>query len=245
MKTTAVVALFVAAILFGCIGGGGGGTPTPTATPMATPTPVVTRTPTPAPTATPAVTQTPVITPTPTPAGMATPTPEPQLSWAELFGCTRTGISYAYRMTSAGGTVDVGYSMSEGGMVGGVDTVLKASTIEMGGTTVTTREWDTKVGCRCVKVEQTVGGQTMPGQCAAPGEVGGGEPQGAQTTITSLGTEQISVPAYTGSAMKYRVRSVGASGTSEADVWITPSVPVALKMRTADATVELLRYSTT
>ena len=241
MKVEAVAVLLAAVLVFGCIGGGGGGTPTPA--PITTHTPAVTATPggaatqTPAAeTPTPVVTATPAVTPTPAGAG------QEEMTWAELFGCARTGMMYAYRITTPQGTNEMEYRTSEGGMVGGVDTVKKSYAISAQGMEVTTSEWDTKVGCRCVKVETAFGAQVMPGQCPDTSQ-GGGEPSGAQTTITNVGMEQVSVPAYSGMATKYHSVTVSSGGTYSSDVWSAPGIPVPVKTVTSGATMELLRYS--
>jgi len=240
-KLQVILLLAVGAILFGCIcGGTGGGFETPTPGPAHTATPSGTHTPigtiTPGQTTTPAGTSTPV-------GGLTTPTPSGGTqSWEELFGCARTGLSYTYRVRTGETTMDMSYETSNGGMVNGIDTVLKTITVETQGTAITTKEWDSKVGCRCVKVEMVYGGQAIPGQCPPQGS-GGGEPENAQTTITSMGIETISVPAYTGPAMKYSVTSVGSSGTVTVEVWQAPNIKVPVKWSSSGTTFELVRYS--
>jgi len=237
----AVILLIAGALLFGCIcGGGGGGWGSPTPIPEHTATPFSTATPaggaSQTPTATPAGTATPS-------GGLATPTPSgEEQSWEDVFGCAKVGLSYTYRMTAGQGSIEMSYETRDGGSVEGVDTVLKTITTETQGTTVTMREWDSKVGCRCVKTEIVYGGQTFPGQCPPPGS-GGGEPEDAHTTITNVGVETVSVPAYTGPAMKIRVTSTGSSGTVTVDVWQAPNIPIPVKWSSGGTTAELVRYS--
>ena len=134
------------------------------------------------------------------------------------------------------------YATSSGGMVNGVPTVLKTITIQAQGMTLISREWDALVGCACVKVESEYAGQTMPGQCPAPGQ-GTGEASGAQTTYTTVGIEAVSVPAYTGPATKTHVVSVTSDGTYSSDVWSAPGILVPVKMVTSGTTLELVSYS--
>ncbi len=236
--TGIIVLLIAAAVLFGCISGGGVATPTPvpTATPVQTPTPVSTATP--VPTATPAASATPTPAPTGT-AAAATPTPGSNATWASLTGCDRAGLSYTYRTTVQGTAMDMQYATSDGGMVSGVATVLQTVTLSTGGVQMVTHTWNARVGCSCVKVESVYAGQTIPGQCPSAAQGGGGG--GANPTITTIGTEQVSVPAYSGPAVRYHM--VGADGSYTSDVWVAPSISVPVKMTAANATMELVTYS--
>jgi len=239
------VVLLAAAVLFGCIGGGGQTTPTPVATPVATPvhTPTPVHTATPVVTPTPATNETPSGTATPAPTGTpvagASPTPGGTQSWESLTGCDKTGLGYTYRMTSQGTQMDLQYATSDGGTVNGVATVLQTTTMTTGGMNIVTRTWTAKVGCSCVKVETEMMGQVTPGQCAA----GAGSGGTATPTITNMGTEQVSVPAYTGSATRYHLVSTSASGSVEMDYWVAPSINVPVKTTASGVTMELVSYT--
>ncbi|MDD5317510.1 MAG: hypothetical protein PHF51_02130 [Candidatus ainarchaeum sp.] len=238
-KLFAIVGL-VAMLMLGCTGGTNATpaptpapTEAPTAPPQATPTPVAAATPTPEATA----------AATPTPEAAAQPTPGQEEDWASLFGCAQTGISYTYTITVNETSMDMAYVASDGGSVNGVDTVLKTYTMSSGGMEITTREWDSKDGCRCVKIESSIAGQTIPGQCPVPGQ-GSGEAEGAQTSITSQGTETVSVPAYSGLATKYRVTSeTGAGAAYAADIWRAPGITVPVKITSDGVTMVLAAYS--
>ncbi len=254
-----VIMVAVAALLlYGCFGlGGGGATPTPsphmtpgtTETPAVTPTANATAETTETPAETPTVeetetpAETPPASPTETPGELPTPTPAGgNATWENVFGCAQAGLSYTYRVITENTTLVLQYTTGEGGTVEGVDTVLRTATMNTSGTTVTAREWDAKVGCRCVKAESVFSGQTIPGQCPAAGQ-GTGEPIGSQTTITTVGVEQVSVPAYTGPATKIRVVSTSASGTYTADVWQVATIAVPVKMVASNTTTELVSYT--
>lgn len=230
----------VAMLLLGCIGGGTQTTPTPEPTvgPTAEPTQPPNETPTPVP------------TPTPTPEGELVPLPTPTglppvvevSDWNDLFGCARTGLSYTYRVTTADGTMDIGYATTSGGTVEGTNTVLKTYTMESAGMQIITREWDSSSSCRCVKTESVIGGQTVPGTCPAAGQ-GAGEAEGAQTTILPEGIETVNVPAYSGLATKYTVTSTSAAGTYSASVWTAAGISVPVKIVSSGVTTELVTYS--
>jgi hypothetical protein len=233
-----LVALLSAALLFGCIGGGENATPTPapTATPQHTPTPQQT------PASTPTPQQTPAATPTPQPTGtQALPTPEGGQDWESLFGCAQLGIDYAYAITTEAGVTNIEYQTSAGGIVSGEDTVLKTMTMQLEGMEITSREWDTAVGCRCVKIETVYQGTAIAGECPPPGQ-GFSEAAGAQTTFTTEGIETVSVPAYSGPATKTTVTSTSPEGTYTSTVWTAAGIAVPVKVQSGSMTMELTKY---
>ena len=220
--------LFVAAILFGCTSTPIQSTPTPT--PGGSPTPFASSTPT----------QT--ATPTPTPLAQRN-----DLSFPVLYGCNNTGLSYTYHDTNPNAAemqpldTYTNYSQEEGGVIDGQDTVLKTVSIKVGNYMGIGQQWVSKTDCRCVKRNSILNGQVILSECTTYGKAMG---DAGNPTIRRIGTEQVSVPAYSGPATKYHVTLTDLYGTytSEEDVWVAESVPIPVKISDA-VTSELANYS--
>ena len=217
-----IIALALSTVLlFGCIGGGSGN---------ATPTPAQ------APGATHGGSPTSAQTPAAGPGGSA-------VSYKEIYGWDQVaGKSFKYDWTGTDGyTTRASYTAADAGIVNGEGAIKVMYTSDIGGMTFTTNAYYSKTDSACVKTENVDGSTVDAVQCTSYELT----PQSrGSLRIEPVGQEQVSVPAYSGPATKYRITVTRNGQNREHFAWVAPRFPIPVKIYdpSLDMTMALAEY---
>jgi hypothetical protein len=157
-------------------------------------------------------------------------TPPPTISG--LKGCV-LGLSFSYRVTTTMQGRDsvslITYATGEGGVVNGKNSILKTiglSETSDGKVGATTKEWDAKEDCSCLKRETVAEyeGQKISLKDACPKETAGAA---NSPKISYAGEERVDVLAYSGMAKRYELSFENESASDS--YWLAPGIKVPVR----------------
>jgi len=181
---------------------------------------------------------------TPTPA--QTPATNPVASavgYKEIYGWEQVvGKSFKYDWIGTDGyTSRASYTTIDAGVVNGEGAIKVTSTDDIGGMSFTSNYYYSKTDSACVKTENVDGSAVDVIQCASYELT----PQSrGSLRIELVGQEQVSVPAYSGSATKYRITVSKNGQNQEHFAWVATRFPIPVKIYdpSLDMTLALAEY---
>ena len=154
-----------------------------------------------------------------------------------MFGSVK---SYEYKITASGTTMNLKTTITSD-TVDGTAAWLQQTDMTTQGIEVTSKTWIDKVTYKCLKTMTVMNyeGQNIEqaGQCPTEGPNSASRTGTTTPQMTLIGTESVTVPAGTFTAIKYSLEQVY--------YWSASGVPVPVKIAYGDGTMtmELVSYA--
>ena len=152
------------------------------------------------------------------------------------------GKDLAYDLTGADGfTTRSPYAVTDAGMINGENAIKVHTSMSVGGMDFASNYYYSKTDSACLKAENVDGSQVTAASCDSFALT----PQNRQSLrIDTVGTEQVSVPAYSGPATKYRITVSNGGRQIEHFAWVAQgySIPVKIYDPALETTYALAQY---